>query len=238
MSVFTEQSPTTENNGQEQQASFLEQLVAKKGETFRDPEAIAKKALHADEHIEQLKSEVAKLKAYEELIEGLKKDPKAGLEQINKPKEEPALRTEPEGKTTQDGSDIESQLELLLAKREVKQKTQTNLQDVEIKLAETFGERASEVVRNKAAELGMSLQRLSEMAAESPKAFYNLVGVDNKDVTQSKHVTSTVNTEGRSTIVKNRQYYEQKLRENPKLISNAAFGQEMYAAFAAEKNKR
>lgn len=227
MSVFKEaEAPTTETTSS-QQTSFLEQLVATKGEQFRDPEAIAKKAVHADKLIEEQKAELARLKAYEELIEGLKKDPKAGLAQIIKPKEEPEPKPEIQEKTTQESGDIESQLELLLEKREQKTKAKSNLQVVEDKLQETFGEKAPEVVRNRAQELGMSVEKLAGMAAESPAAFFRLIGVQEETRTKT-FVPTQVNTTSTAQKFRNSQYYEQELAKNPKLIHDLSFTQQMY----------
>lgn len=235
MSIFdADSTPTTEQGAEQQQTSFLEQLVAKKGDQFRDPEAIAKKALHADEYIEQLKTENAQLKTYAELIEGLKKDPKAGLEQIAKPKEEP-LHTEPKENTTPEVGDIESQLEALLEKRSAKQRTQTNLQVAEQELQATFGEKAKEVVQTKAQELGMSVDKLAEIAADSPTAFLQLIGAKSSGPRPTVAVPSSVNTEKNTYVEKNSEYYVRKLTENPKLVSDPQFNQEMYAAFARAK---
>lgn len=234
MSIFNEEAaPTKEGTSEPQATSFLEQLVAKKGDQFRDPEAIAKKALHADEHIEQLKADIARLKTYEELIEGLKADPKAGLEQLTKPKEEPLL-AKPEENTTPPAGDFESQIEAFLEKKKSKDTAQSNLQAVEHEIQANFGERAGDIVKAKAQELGMSLASMSAMAAESPKAFLQLVGVETKTQTRVV-VPSSVNTEGLSIVEKNPEYYTRELAKNPKLVQNAQFTQEMYAAFARTK---
>lgn len=238
MSIFNvDATPTTESTSEPQTESFLEQLVAKKGDQFRDPEALAKKALHADDYIEQLKAEKAQLETYKELIEGLKKDPKAGLEQLTKPKEEP-LRAEPVENTTPTGSDIESQLEALLEKRTAKQKAKENLDSVEAVLAEQFGETAKTVVHEKAKELGFSVQRLAELAAESPKAFLNLVGVKAETGTRVAFGGS-VNTGANAGPDKDS--FEALMKEfekNPKLVYDHTFNAKLIAAKQRERDQR
>lgn len=238
MSIFNDDAtPTTEGTSTPQPESFLEQLVAKKGDQFRDPEAIAKKALHADEYIEQLKAEKAELEAYKKLIEGLKTDPKAGLEQLVKPKEEP-LRAEPVENTTPTGSDIESQLEALLEKRTAKERAKTNLESVESVLAGEFGETAKTVVQEKAKELGFTVQRMAEIAAESPKAFLNLLGVK-AGAGARVAFGGSVNTG--SNAAPDKDSFEALMKEmakNPKLVYDNTFNMKLIAAKQRERDNR
>lgn len=226
MSVFEEtaNTPTTEQQAEEQ-ANFLEELVSKKGERFRDPNEIAKKALHADEYIEKLKAENDRLKTYESLIEGLKKDPKAGLAQLIKPEETPEPKPKAKETTISEEGDIESRLDALLTKREQEKQVKQNLRTVEDTLYGTYGDRAKEVVQEKAQELGLPVKELAEMASKSPAAFLRLVGVETKQesVRKQTYVPSSVNTEGLSKRPTGAAYFEDQLNKNPKLAYDGKF---------------
>lgn len=240
MSIFDEnvETPTKEQPTEKQEANFLEELVSKKGERFRDPNEIAKKALHADEYIEKLKEENVRLKAYEDFIEGLKKDPKAGLAQLSKPEETPEPKPKPKENTTPEEGDIESRLEALLSKKEQEKRVKDNLTKAEDVLYQTYGDKAKEVVASKAEELGLSVKKLAEMASESPAAFLRLVGAKDSDQKQVRqYIPSTMNTEGTARRPTGAAYYQDQLDKNPKLAYDPKFMMKWAEQLQKEKQR-
>jgi hypothetical protein len=241
MSVFnTAATPTTDTQA-EATSSFLEKLVAQKGEQFRDPEALAKKAIHGDEYIAKLEAEKATLaqeaaeaKVYKELIEGLKKDPKAGLAQLSK-QEEPEPKPTDAVATPQGQGDIESQFEQLLNKHEQKRKAAGNAQLVEEQLVNSFGDKAPDVIRAKAQELGMSVGKLQEIATDSPKAFFSLIGVAPASQPSRVAVPSSFNTDGFSSKPTGAEAFEKELEKNPKLAYDSNFTMRWLQAMASER---
>lgn len=230
MSVFDTAADPTKETQAAAPESFLEKLVAQKGEQFRDPEALAKKAVHGDEYIAKLEAEKAELaqqaaeaKVYKELIEGLKKDPKAGLAQLIKPEETPEPKPEVPEVTPNGQGDIESQFEKLLANHESKRKAAGNAQLVEEQLVKSFGEKAPDVIRKKAQDLGMSVGKLQELATESPTAFFNLMGVTAVNQPTRVVTPSSYNTEGFGSKATGVDSFEEELKKNPSLAYDSAF---------------
>lgn len=228
MSVFTNtDNQVTNPNGEtattQENQSFVEALVKIKGEKFKDPEVLAKSKLEADNYIEELK---AKLKAQEdfdrekEYLEGLKKtilDKATGVSQ-SKEKETPEVLN---GQTALKPEDVESLIEQTLTKKAVKDRAKQNLEAVEKALEEELGTEAAKVVEEKAASLGMTKDRLAEIAAESPDAFFRLVDIPNKK--GGKVVTSTVNTQSMKGQVRDFKYYEALRKSNPKIANDPSY---------------
>jgi len=106
-------------------------------------------------------------------------------------------------------------LEKTLNARE-KQKT------VESSLRAKFGEQANKVVHDRAKELGLSIEKMKEIANDSPAAFLRLVGEPEAKQTNSQ-VTGTVNTSGFNSTVngeRNQSYYSNLRRTNRKLYDS------------------
>ena len=98
-----------------------------------------------------------------------------------------------------------------------------NAEQVASRLVEVYGteEKANEVVRAKAAELGVSVQWLLDIAVQSPKAFFNTTGLE----TQSRPSAQAPRTEVNPLALKatdnsekgygTKEYFDNIRRENP-----------------------
>lgn len=233
MSVFAEQVTNPEIDLEDTNQSFLEVLVKAKGDKFKDPEVLAKSKLEADRYIESLKAKeaelAARLKAQEELekeksyLEGLKKDIMEKAAGVLPPKQkDPTEQTE---HTTLKPEDIESLLEKTLQKKTMEDRAKTNLTMVEQRLEEEFGTEAAKIVEDKARQLGVDKKRLSEIAAESPEAFFKLVEVSAPKA--GTPIQSTVNTLGMKGQVRDFRYYEALRKSNPKLANDPKYYADM-----------
>lgn len=195
MTVFNQ----GDNNQGTQTESFLDKLVATKGEQWRDPEAVAKGYLNSQEMINHLKNQVA------EMQEDLTKQDyaKALLERMGTQGQAPSTPTPTPittGTSTEaptravESDEIKSLINEAITQRERDATAKQNLQSAEAKLTELFGDTASKVVQDKAASLGMSMERLQEIAQESPTAFLQLIGEPQREtpriVTQGSINTS------------------------------------------------
>tara|TARA_R110000823_G_scaffold126329_1_gene253389 strand:- start:39 stop:803 length:765 start_codon:yes stop_codon:yes gene_type:complete len=188
MSVFDQttgqptDTPVTEQ-AIETKESYVQRLVEERGEKWQDPETIAKGKVEADQHIKNLETQLA------EMREDLKKQDyaKALLEQVqNKAVAPAATKAElpnndsnggvAEPDTTVEAPDMESLVEEALKKRDAKNTAAQNVKQVDDALTQTYGTEAAKVVAEKAAELGMGLDRLQAIASESPAAFLRLMG--------------------------------------------------------------
>ena len=193
--VFTDSAETTqtEQNAEQTtsetppQESFVQKLVEAKGENWKDPEVLAKGKLEADGYIKTLEEQLAQMR--EDMN---KQDYQAQiLEQLqNKAAEtttaNPATPNDNGSTETQDTTaslsenDLESLVEKTLVKREQDAVIKQNLSQVDQELVNSFGTEATAKVQEKAQELGMSIERLRDIAAESPTAFFSLIGQPQK----------------------------------------------------------
>ena len=218
----TQVAEQTQTEAQPQE-SFLQKLVEAKGDNWSDPEVLAKGKLEADGYIKNLEDQIAQMR------EDMKKQDYQAqiLEQLqNKAAETTTAQTampNDNGSTeTQNTTaslsenDLESLVEKTLVKREQDSVIKQNLSQVDQELVNSFGTEAEATVRKKAEELGMSLSRLRDIAAESPTAFFSLIGQPQK--TFSPMVQGSVRTEGVNMQASNTRdwnYYQKLRRENP-----------------------
>jgi hypothetical protein len=231
--VFTDKTETeqanqnNENQGQETpvQESFLDKLVQAKGENWRDPETLAKGKLEADGYIKNLEDQLAQMR------EDIKKQDYQNeiLTQLqNKATETSAVKTEvPNNNTSVDTQnttgvvneeDLKSLVEKTLTEREKSNTVQQNLSQVDKQLEDSFGTEAEATVKKKAQELGMSMERLREIASESPSAFFTLIGEQQKSF--NPLVQGSVRTEGvnmQASTERDWNYYQKLRRENRNL---------------------
>ena len=218
----TQVAEQTQTEAQPQE-SFLQKLVEAKGDNWSDPEVLAKGKLEADGYIKNLEDQIAQMR------EDMKKQDYQAqiLEQLqNKAAETTTAQTatpnnngstETQNTTASlSENDLESLVEKTLVKREQDSVIKQNLAQVDQELVNSFGTEAEATVRKKAEELGMSLSRLRDIAAESPTAFFSLIGQPQK--TFSPMVQGSVRTEGVNMQASNTRdwnYYQKLRRENP-----------------------
>lgn len=226
MSVFeagTEQQTEKQGENQEQTTgSWIKKLVDERGEKWSDPEVIAKGKYEADKYISDLERQLAEAREdiskqdYAKTLLETLQGQKAGNTSTQNPEEKTSSAAEQN--TTEEASDIESLVEEAIRKRETQQTVEQNLKQVDQTLQQAYGTEATKVVKEKADELGMSLDRLKEIASESPSAFMRLIGEQEKSKTPSAP-SSTVNTQSNafnSSSEKTWNYYQEMRRKNPK----------------------
>lgn len=184
----------------------FEELVGE-GKKFRDAEALAKGKLESDKYIEQL------TKALEDASKELEKGDKVSelLEEIrsrsNKTTDTDGREKADDKNRDIDTTDTQSKqvdedllerlVEKTLTDRERKATATANIEQASKMMEEKYGEKAPEVLTNRAKELGMSIERLRDLASESPTAFSQLVGVD-KEATDTSHPRHQVRSEGQA----------------------------------------
>lgn len=209
----------------ETQESYVKKLVEARGENWQNPEVIAKGKIEADNHIKELERQL------EELRGDLSKNEyaKTLLETLQGKAEAPtssntadAQQQRSEGSaadqnTTGEAGDLESLVEETIRKREQQQTAQQNLSQVQETLSQAYGTEANKVVQERAKELGMSLDRLQEIATESPSAFMRLIG-DAPAVENNPAPKSSVNTTAafNQSNERNWSYYQNLRRTNSK----------------------
>lgn len=215
----------TEELQQTQTESFVEKLVAARGPQWKDPEVIAKGKLEADTYVASLENQIKELR--EDLS---KQDYSKSLLDALQNKATPSTTvavapntnnsgTEPADTKPAVSEDILKRLvEETITKKELERTEAENKRIVADKLVKDYGTNADEVVNKKAQSLGINPARLQELAAESPSAFFALVG--EKDKPYVPMVTGTINTSSASqqtTSDRNWAYY-QNLRKSNKTL--------------------
>lgn len=234
MSVFTEGAATEQSTQPEQsteatqpQESYVAKLVEAKGENWKDPEVLAKGKLESDNYIKELEGQLAQMR------EDLSKQDytKELLDRLQEKAAEPTTaktampNNNDTGGTMEENTisgpsedDLKSLVEKTLTEREQQNTVKQNLALVDQELEKSFGTEAKATVMKKAQELGISLERMQEIAAESPTAFFSLIGEPRKNF--NPMVQGSVRTEGvnmQASTDRNWEYYQKLRRENRNL---------------------
>ncbi len=234
MSVFNaeteQQTPSTEVETTQNQESFIAKLVEERGEKWSDPEVIAKGKLESDKYIAELEkqlkdkdADIQKNEYAKTLLDTLQN--KAG-DTANPNSEDKGGNVDPN--TTDETKDLKSLIEETLGERDKEKTVAENLAVVEKALTQTFGSEASKIVQAKAAETGLSLTKLQEIASESPTAFLSLVG--SAPALPEHTLTPSVNTQGGQFNNPGEQdfnHYQEIRRTNPKLYYSPKVQQSM-----------
>jgi hypothetical protein len=125
--------------------------------------------------------------------------------------------------TTQSASDFEALVEKVITAKEKSKTASQNISVVGEEMQKQYGDKTADVLKAKSLELNMSLDRLKEIAAESPTAFFQLIGVKKmgEKTSTSTGVTtqSTIRSENFNSYSQDRtfEYYQKLRKENRSL---------------------
>jgi len=224
-SSATTEGTTNETQQTQTKESFVDHLVGD-GKKFKDIEALAKGKLEADRHIgeitktlDELRVELAKQDYAKNLLEQMSKGSETGAEQPT-PVTTSSSNTE---NTTQSASDFEALVEKVITAKEKSKTASQNISVVGEEMQKQYGDKTADVLKAKSLELNMSLDRLKEIAAESPTAFFQLIGVKKmgEKTSTSTGVTtqSTIRSENFNSYSQDRtfEYYQKMRKENRSL---------------------
>jgi hypothetical protein len=234
MSVFDNADDKTTVPADETIESYVEKLVAEKGETWKDPEVIAKGKYESDRFISDLQRQIAELqKDMEEsskvdelmqMVKDLKAEkPIDGEKSLEKTHDE----TSPE----LDAEKLKALIESHVSERETQTTRQKNLAEADKVLMEKYGESAGRTLSARAAELGMTVDELKEQAARNPKAFFRLIGIDAPSAKDSTLVGTTKRSEAgviSDAGKRNFAYYQNLRRENKSKYHSVAVQSQMF----------
>lgn len=188
-SAPTDKTPTA---GETTQQSILADLVGE-GKKFKSVEDLAKGKVESDKFIEKLTEELAEMR--KEL---------SGLASVNQTVEElKRLRNHSDAGTPTpavDPDQLISEMEKRLDARTEQRNKEQNLIEADRMIVEIFkGDReaSTKFLRDKAKELGVGVEWLTDLASNSPKAALNLLGLNvpaAPTAGDKTKVTSSVNT--------------------------------------------
>lgn len=226
MSYFSEDSQQPQ---EPQTKDYVEALAQEKGEQWKDPQVLAKGYATSQEYIAKLETELNAAKAQESKQDYMKEV----LEQIKQAQspsvKEPAPVTNGAPKEVDQPQVGAEQINELVKKAITEQESartaEQNLKAADDELVKQFGTDAQSVVENKRQELGLSKERLAQIAKESPTAFLALVGGTSPQKQVSTTTTSTVNTSSNTfnsqSGKRNFAYYNELRKTNPKLYRSS-----------------
>lgn len=151
---------------------YLSELVGD-DKKFKTTAELARGKYEADKHIENLTNTLNELRndlktrtTEEDLINRITQLQTRQSEQRQEP-------TQTENPTTATGLTKED-VERMFAERDTQRTSASNLQEVQTRLAEMYGNTAPQEIEAKAKELGVSKDELRSMAASRPKVFLAL----------------------------------------------------------------
>ena len=218
MSIF-EEGAEDQQAQNETPASLYETLVGE-GKKFKTPEDLAKAKIESDRFIEQLKEEPKQLR---EDLNRLVEETRLLKEIATRNNGAPLAQQE---QKTPDSSspeiDLDARIRETLKRTAEEGKRLDNINQVNDAMVQTYGslDKAKEVLKQKAAELGVGAEFLQDVAARSPKAFFQTVGITEVARAQQTSSSSTVNTAAMgNTGVKTNTYkwYQQLRKDNPSM---------------------
>ena len=213
---------------------YLEALVGE-GKKFSSAEDLARGKAESDEFITQLLSEKQEVEdklresvTIEMLMEQLKTPtPVSNIENANMDQSNqntPNLDENNPANSKNDSLTSERITELVeqkLQERTTQSTREANLTKVNNTLRESFGDKASEILRTLSQDNGMSIEALKEMACTSPQVVLNLAQQKVPKEEAPKQADLFANTSPRSTNVDTRQ-------NNPASgVKNKAYYQQM-----------
>lgn len=167
----------------------LQDLVGE-GKKFKDADALAAAKAESDAFIEQLKAENAGLRNAGANLEALQ----ARIAELEAEKNKsPAPSPNTSGELSQDK--LEAIVAGVITKQEQSRTANQNVAAANDTLVKLYGDKATSVLSERAAAVGMSVTDLKAVAAKSPSAFYSIIGVDPKTSTAKPDMqTSNLNT--------------------------------------------
>lgn len=184
------------------------------GKKFRDNDAVAKKIVHADKHIENLEKELSELRADLQTRTTVE----AMLNSIQKPTQ-PSTSEIPDTNRQEPGSpvNIAEEVQKLLRVEKDKDRREANVNVTREGLKERFGPDYNQKLTEIASALEVSKEFLTSMAQSSPSGFLKLVdSVAKPD--NNRPATPPVGVAPRQTQnqnAKNAAYYRELRRTDP-----------------------
>lgn len=145
------------------------------------PEAF-KGMIHAQDHIKNLETELAKLRQAQEEQQSVEEAIQAAS-----PKEEAPQAPQFDEET------FNAYFERRMQETKLKETSQSNQQKVKDALIKRYGDKAKDVFLEKAQQAGLSQERAEQLSAESPQLILSLFGVD---AVPKPTPTSSYNTAG------------------------------------------
>jgi|15BtaG_2_1085339.scaffolds.fasta_scaffold00834_4 hypothetical protein len=230
MTIFSDDPKPvdTQNANPAQVTTLVDELVGE-GKKFKTVEDLAKGKQESDTFITELQAKLTNAEAElqkqdyaSELLATLQDktaqlEPNPVVNSLNT-NDQPALSAE----------DLKSLVETTLSEREQSAITSSNLKAVEDAMTKAYGTEASVKVKEKATELGMSVEDLQTIASKSPSLFLQTMGQPPQQA--DPMVSSTVHTDNLnlSSTKRDSTFYRKLRKENPDRYRSATVQAQMF----------
>ena len=199
---------------------YVAEVIKAKGTHWDSPQEIAKGYLASQTYIGSLEKQTLEMRAEldkqdysAELLKQLKDQGKPPV--VDNPSAlNDSVKTEHTAPTLSE-DELKNLIESTLTTRETEATKTSNLRQVDEKLGTLFGTEVDKVMDKRSVELGMSKVRLQELAAESPNAFFQLMGEPQATATPptpNSVLNTSVGSFTQATGERNWDYY-QKLKK-------------------------
>lgn len=209
--------------------NYVEELVGD-GKKFKTVEDLARGKYEADLFIESKNRQFDALaEDYKRLRDEYNAGPKL-QELIDKITQQPPSSSdntqakEPETKSTLTPDQLDSLFEDKLQQFEANKTRDTNFKIVKEKLQEKFGNESSQILANQIQKLGLTAEKVDDLARTSPAAFFRLMGLEEntqRDTFQAPPTSSTrSDTFAPRTQKRTWSYYKGMLKTQPNLFSD------------------
>lgn len=230
MSVFEGQTEAKEQ-GQTNAPQVPEELtdLIGEGKKYKSLEDALRSVPHAQDHISRLERELAEMR--EDLGKRLSAE-----EALNKILEQRQSREE-EGTPPPDFSPDTLKNLVKDTYKEVTddERRARNVEQADKAVRDKWGDKAADMLALKAQELGVGIKFLQDTASHSPKAFYNLVGLEGGPKQQDHSFESrqgSVNTAGMEqnsgSVPYSYKWYQQMRKQDPKQYYTPKVQMEMH----------
>lgn len=196
------------------------------GKKYKSLEDALRSVPHAQGHISNLEKELAELR--EDLTKRLSSE--EAMQKILEARDSRSDEGTPPPELTPEA--LRDMVKNAYKEMTAEEKATHNVEQADKAMRDKWGDKAGEVLAQKAAELGVSLQFLENAASASPQAFYNLIGLDGVKRQQELPREGSVNTANMSqsgTLSPySYQWYQQMRRSDPKQYYQPKVQMEMH----------
>lgn len=224
-------------DGSDQTSSDRDEILNKWKD--KSPEDLLKKAVEADLHIKNLEREAAERhQMYTNLYEESKT--KASLtellDQLKRERETPVASTpaNEEVKKPMDLTEIDKRFDEKINSYERQKRETENFGKVLHKLKDRFGENYGATLKDRYSQLGLSNDRMNEIAKESPEAYFRMMGLNDQPETYQGVPRNAQRNDSFAPKVQKRDYwyYQELKKTNPKLYLDPKISAQMERDYA------
>lgn len=220
-----------DDNFQETEIDLTLNDLVGEGRKYSDPDQLAKAYANVEAHARKLEKENADARAKIDTAEAKLKNQKPPEPSGQAPLEDDDTPNPKPNKEPTPGSvDFRSQIKEEIEALNKEDRAKANLDTAAAKLVELYGSqtKASEAIKERADELGVSVEWLKDSAGRSPAAFYASMGIQINSGTDRSTPTprSDVRLDERNTG-KSFEFFDRIRVDNPKLYFSAATQREM-----------